>query len=244
MHLKQASILVVDDEPVLLEIKSEWFRQVAGQVFCASDGAQALEILAANKIHLVITDVRMPVMDGVSLLKKVKATGSDTPSFIFITGFADIQSREAYDLGAEALLEKPVEHDELLSLVQRSLLEPNERWRKPLDYSAYPVLRRNFPSLAGALRERRIAFGRGGFCLESGGFRLEGPLNFELSFRTDAYVLSGQGIVRWLGDEEDEAGIELTYVAEASRSRLIELTKVAVSFIPGTTGREYQALAG
>ena len=82
MRLKEASILLVDDEPVLLEVLGEWFRRIAGQVFCAPDGVQALEIVATHKIDLIITDVRMPVMDGVTLLKKIKANGSRTPNAI------------------------------------------------------------------------------------------------------------------------------------------------------------------
>jgi CheY-like chemotaxis protein len=244
MQLKKASILVVDDEPVLLEIMGEWFQRIAGRVFCAASGVQALEILAAHKIDVMITDVRMPGMDGIALLKKVKASALHPPSAIFITGFADIKIREAYDLGAEAVLEKPIERDDLVNIVERSLLEPNERWRKPLDLPAHPVLSRSFASLAAALEEHRIAFGRGGFCMEAGRFPAEGPVNIELIFEADEYVISGQGIVRWLDHQDDLMGIELTYVAEASRARVIELAEAASSFIPRTTGRRYQALAG
>jgi CheY-like chemotaxis protein len=243
MQLKEASILVVDDEPVLLSLMSEWFQQIAGHVFGAANGVQALEILVTHNIDLIVTDIRMPVMDGITLLKKVKANGPHTRGVIFITGFADLEARDAYDLGAEALLEKPIVHDELIGIMQRSLLDPNERWRKPLDPSAYPVLNRSFASLAAAQREHQIAFGRGGFCMEASGFLVEGPVNIELTFRADDYVLSGQGIVRWLVHQDDQIGIELTYVAEASRSRLVQLVQSAVSFIPRTTGRQSQALA-
>ena len=100
MQLKKASILVVDDEPVLLSLMSEWFQQIAGHVFGAANGVQALEILGAHNIDLIVTDLRMPVMDGITLLKKIKANGSHTRGVIFITGFADLEAREAYDLGA------------------------------------------------------------------------------------------------------------------------------------------------
>lgn len=243
MQLKRASVLVVDDELVLLDLMGEWFRQLAGQVFPAANGLQALEILATHKIDLIVTDIRMAVMDGITLLKKVKANGAHTPGVIFITGFADLEVREAYDLGAEALLEKPIVYNELTDIMQRSLLEPHERWRKPLDPSAYPVLSRSLASLAGAQRDGLIAFGRGGFCMKADGFLVEGPVNIELTFRADDYVLSGQGIVRWLSHQDDLIGIELTYIAEASRARLIELVQSAVSVIPRTTGRQYQALA-
>jgi two-component system response regulator WspF len=81
MELKQASILLVDDEPFLREIMGEWLARVAGQVFCAEDGAEALKILAANKIDLILSDVRMPVMDGVETTRRIMAS---TPCAILI----------------------------------------------------------------------------------------------------------------------------------------------------------------
>jgi CheY-like chemotaxis protein len=243
MQLKEAVILIVDDETVLSDIMGEIFEPIAGKVFCVPNGAQALETLAGHRIDLIITDVRMPVMDGVTLLKKVKANGPQSPGVILVSGFTDIQGREAYDLGAEALLEKPLELNDLINVVRRSLLGLNERWQTPLDLSDCPVMRRSFPSLAVALREHQIAFGRGGFCMQAGGFVGEGPVNIELTFRADGYAFSGQGIVRWLMHREDQIGIELTYVAESSRSRVIDLAEAAVSFIPQTTERRYQPLA-
>jgi len=127
--------------------------------------------------------------------------------------------------------------------MQRSLLEPNERWRTPLDQSTYPALSRSFSSLHAAERDHRIAFGRGGFCMDAGKVPQNGPVSIKLDFQDDGYSLSGQGIVRWLAHQDDQMGVELTYAAEESRGRLIELLKSAVSFIPRSTGRQAQALA-
>lgn len=244
MQLMEASILIVDDEPALLEIMDEWFQSVARRVHCAADGWQALEILANNKIDLILTDIRMPGMNGTTLLEKIKVSRLPLPRVIFITGFADATLRDVYDLGAEALIEKPTDHDDLIRTLEKSLLEPGERWRQPLDLSACPVLRRTFASLSEALGQHRIAFGRGGFSIEGGRFLTEGPVTIELNFKADGYVLSGQGMVRWLVPEEDQIGIELTYVAEASLPRLLEITAMAQSFIPRSTGRTYHARAG
>lgn len=244
MQLIEASILIVDDEPALLEIMDEWFQSVARRVYCATDGWQALEILSTNKIDLILTDIRMPGMSGTTLLEKIKVSHLPMPRVIFITGFADATLRDVYELGAEALLEKPTEHDDLISTVEKSLLAPKERWRKQFDLSAFPVLSRAFSSLSEALGQHQIAFGRGGFAIEAGSFLTEGPVTLELNFKADGYVLSGQGMVRWLAPEEDQIGIELTYVAEASLPRLLDIIKMAQSFIPRSTGRTYQALAG
>lgn len=239
MRLKEASILVVDDEPMLRELISFWFADVAGSVCTAENGAQALELLGTNKIDLIVTDIRMPVLDGIGLLKKVKASGLHTPSVIFISGFTDIDAREAYELGAEAFLEKPFEYEDLINSAKRALADRNELWQTPRNLTASPTLTCSFSSLADALEDQRIAFGRGGFCLETKQRLVEGPVNIMLDFQADRFVLSGQGIVRWLS--VDQAGIELTYVAEEARARVVQLAAHAVAFIPKGTSAQSAA---
>jgi len=241
MRLEDASVLLVDDEPLLLDMLREFFEHFGIRVFCAGDGVQALQVLAAERIDLVIADIRMPEMDGITLLKKIKAGGSHTPSLIFITGFADIGVRDAYDLGAEALLEKPIEWDGMIEVARRSLSEPWERWEKQENLPASPVLRRSFRSLSSAFEEHQIAFGRGGFCIENTEFLEPGPVHIALHFVADDYVLVGQGVIRWLAD--NQMGVELTHVAEKSRARAVKLTEKASSFIPRTTKSDYQTLA-
>src|SRR6266436_10382288 len=109
MHLKDATILLVDDEPDLRTIIAEWFKREGSRVLVAEDGAEALNIIQANQVDVVVSDVRMPVMDGITLLKKVKASGYKS-SVMFVSGFTDvIKPRESYDLGVEAVMSKPVE---------------------------------------------------------------------------------------------------------------------------------------
>jgi hypothetical protein len=54
----------------------------------------------------------------------------------------------------------------------------------------------------------------------------------------------GQGVIRWLAAEDNQMGVELTYVAEKSRARTVSLTERVASFIPRTTESNYQVLAG
>jgi CheY-like chemotaxis protein len=245
MQLKEASILLVDDEPLLLALMREWLQQITGVVFCASDGVQALQVLDAQRIDLIITDIRMPVMDGITLLRRVKTHARYTPSLIFITGFADIQIRDAYDLGAEALVEKPIDYDRLIEIMRRSVLEPPDRWRRRLDGSGFSCLSRRFESVSSALQKQQIAFGRGGFCINNTDALDSGEqINIALEFMADGYALIGQGIIQWLAVEEERMGVEINYVARESRPRTIQLTEEAASFIPRTTESKSQVMAG
>lgn len=133
MQLKAASILLVDDEPVLLEVMRELFGDFVDQVFCAGNGVEALQVLAAHRIDLIVSDVRMPVMDGVALIKKINEAHEQRPPVIFITGFSDLTLREAQDLGAKAILEKPIAQQDLLYEMRRSLTDPDELWQEPVE---------------------------------------------------------------------------------------------------------------
>lgn len=237
MELKQASILLVDDEPFLREIMGGWLARAGSQVFCAEDGTEALKILGSSKIDLIVSDVRMPVMNGIDLLKKIRETGTRT-GVIFITGFSDVPLREAYDMGAEAVLEKPITREELLNMAKRALAEADDLWRAPPGTAPEMKLKISFACLAAALEEKRIAFGRKGFCIETDHGMCEGPVEFAVEFRDDRLLLSGQGVVRWTAPEEGKAGIEITCLDDASRTWVVDHVERSkpLAFIPGFAG--------
>jgi hypothetical protein len=61
---------------------------------------------------------------------------------------------------------------------------------------------------------------------------VKGPVNISLEFKAERYTLSGQGVIRWLLNEANQVGVELTYVTKESRERVLELTDRAAPFIP------------
>src|SRR5215472_15990563 len=125
MELNQPTVLVVDDESMLLAIFREWLEEENYRVLTAGDGAAALQILGQEHVDVIVSDVRMPVMDGIGLLKNLTSgslsKSADRPRMIFISGFTDLEPREAYGLGVEALMQKPIKHDEFLNKVRRIL---------------------------------------------------------------------------------------------------------------------------
>src|ERR1700757_3602557 len=86
MELRGATLLVVDDEPYYSEIATEWFEREGCKVLSAQNGEEALPILATNKVDAIITDIRMPCMDGIELVKRLKATGTYLPTAVALTG--------------------------------------------------------------------------------------------------------------------------------------------------------------
>ncbi len=94
------NILLVDDDPLLLGMLSETLRAADRHIVTAGSGEQALEILGGTEVHVVISDIRMPVMDGLELCRRVRAMKSrGYIYFILITGTAmDPQAYEAAGL--------------------------------------------------------------------------------------------------------------------------------------------------
>jgi len=236
--LKDATLLVVDDEPHYREIIVGWFAREGSRVLAADNGNHALEKLEKDEAHAIITDVRMPAMDGTELIRRVKAAGKYTPVAVTISGFSDLTPREAYDLGIEAQLSKPVERKVLISSVRRSLMEREELWAEPFRSTPSPTVKMEFESLAAALRKRQILFGRGGFCLRSKVlFKETSSAGFELNFAGDGRLVSLQGIVRWSAPSEQLAGIEITRVSDQGRAWVAGLASAdqSVSFIARST---------
>jgi CheY-like chemotaxis protein len=242
MELRQATILLVEDEPFLREIMSAWLERAVGGIVSAEDGHEAMKILAATKIDLLISDVRMPVMDGIELLKRINERPAPRPGVIFVSGFSDLTLREAYAMGAEAILEKPIKREELLEIAKTSLVALDELWQRPAGPAPDTHLRMSFPSLTEAFRQKRIGFGRRGFCIKVPYALREGPLQFTVKFRDEAIVLSGRGDVRWLALEEDVAGIEIICLDQPGRNWLIAHVKRSqpLPFIPSSPGLEHR----
>ena len=83
MALNTKHFLVVDDEAVSCTTLSEMIMQLGYEVVTASDGKQALSKLEENKIDVVVTDLKMPNLDGIELLKKIKSTKPDIQVIIY-----------------------------------------------------------------------------------------------------------------------------------------------------------------
>jgi two-component system response regulator YesN len=130
--------LIVDDEPVILDGLRrvlDWEEhgiEIAAQ---ASTAAEALRVLATGGIHILVTDIRMPVMDGLELIRRAQQ-GEDPPRCVVLSGhdeFTYLQT--AIKLGIENYLLKPVNRDELSETMQaitRKLGGP-DRARAPVD---------------------------------------------------------------------------------------------------------------
>lgn len=114
-------VLVVDDEPMLREVLTAFLTRQELDVTPAESGQQALELFGQSPFNLVISDLRMPGMDGMQLLHAIKGLNPKVP-FILISGYGEIPTVvESLKAGAENFLTKPLELAVLSKVVAQSL---------------------------------------------------------------------------------------------------------------------------
>ncbi|MBC2714678.1 MAG: sigma-54-dependent Fis family transcriptional regulator [Desulfobacteraceae bacterium] len=116
-----AYILVVDDEEKMQHLLSIMLVRQGYSVDRAGDGIKALEMIRKNPYDLVISDIRMPRMDGIALLSEIKALDIACP-VVFITAFATIDSAvDAMRQGVADYITKPFDEERILLTVERTL---------------------------------------------------------------------------------------------------------------------------
>jgi DNA-binding NtrC family response regulator len=114
-------ILIVDDEPRMAASLRTALERSGYECECAGTGADALVSLEARRADVVVSDRRMPGMDGLELLREVKARYGELP-FLMMTAYADVPSAvEAMRAGAFDYVAKPFDHDEIRAHVARAL---------------------------------------------------------------------------------------------------------------------------
>ena len=114
-------ILVVDDEPALRQAVKRALGFEGYDVTFATDGVEALEVLAAEPVDAVVLDVLMPRMDGLEVCRRLRRSGDMTP-VLMLTARSPVEARvEGLDAGADDYLPKPFALQELLARL-RSLL--------------------------------------------------------------------------------------------------------------------------
>ena len=153
------TLLCVDDEPNILSSLRRLFRPCGYRVLVAESGAQGLDILRSEPVDLVISDMRMPHMDGAQFLAAVRAEWPDVMRFL-LTGYADMASAiEAINQGQiYRYMNKPWVDDDLLISVRQGLdaraLQRDKERLEALTRQQNETLRELNESLEAKVRER------------------------------------------------------------------------------------------
>ena len=120
--LQASRILLVDDEPEILEFYKDALESVNWILETAGDGAQALEMIKGTRYDLILSDISMPQMDGISLLRRIRETDLDVP-VIFVTAAPAVETAmKAIEYGALRYLTKPVQPKALRQVVDYGIV--------------------------------------------------------------------------------------------------------------------------
>lgn len=237
MNLVDAKILVVDDEPMLREIFQAWLRSSGcNKIFTSADGAAALTLMENESIDLLLSDIRMPVMDGMTLVRSLAATGRRPPSIVFVSGFGDIDQREMYALGVEAFVAKPCDRTELLKILEKAVADRSALWQTEFTSAPRQSLLIEAKRIDATASPDTIGIGQGGFSVYTLAPINLGKVAFRILLADLAVEIAGQGYVRWSSRTDNKAGIELAFLDSPSHALLTEAiaSKLPLSFIPGS----------
>ena len=114
-------VLAVDDSKTMRDMVSFTLKGAGYDVLVAEDGLLALDALGNQSVDLVITDINMPNMDGISLVKELRGNPahSSTPILVLTTESDDSKKNEGRSAGATGWIVKPFEPEKLLKVVKK-----------------------------------------------------------------------------------------------------------------------------
>ena len=118
------SCLVVEDSPMMRQLLVFALSRVKHlRVTEADDGVDGLRKLAAGKFDIILTDINMPIMDGLKLVKRVRSdpTHKDTPIIVITTEGSTEDRQRAMQLGANAYITKPIQAPQVIAKVKELL---------------------------------------------------------------------------------------------------------------------------
>ena len=118
------TILIVDDSATIRQVVGMTLKGAGYEVMEACDGKDALKKLDGKKINLIISDVNMPNMDGISFVKEAKKLASYkfTPVIMLTTESSDSKKQEGQAAGAKAWVVKPFQPDQMLAAVAKLIM--------------------------------------------------------------------------------------------------------------------------
>lgn len=150
--MKELKILIVDDEERFLSTTQKLLSKNGYEALTAQSGKEALELLQRHMIHVVILDVKMPIMNGIETLREIKK-GFPLTEVIMLTGHATVESAvDGLKSGATDYLMKPTDVEEMIKKAEeafekRKLLEEKIRMvqakkmmRSPRDIIKEPLI--------------------------------------------------------------------------------------------------------
>ena len=119
--MKNIKVLIIDDDPAMLDLTRYHLTEQGYEVTTAATGTEGVRLAGEQSFDLAITDLQLPDIDGIAVVKELKTIAPDI-EIIMVTGFSSTtRAIESIKAGAFHFVEKPVEYEELLALLEKAL---------------------------------------------------------------------------------------------------------------------------
>lgn len=168
-------VMLVDDEPFILQGLSrliDWEGEGCKIVKMSADGQEALDYLTENEVELIITDIRMPRMNGIELLGRLRQEKSTNAYVVILSGYSDFKyAQAAIRYEAMEYMLKPVQKEQLLSLVRKVAADRAVSRQEELDTKQMRrgyLLQNMSALLQGRTEEQRLSYVREHFSCPGG----------------------------------------------------------------------------
>jgi two-component system NtrC family response regulator len=123
--MKDYNILVIDDEAAQRDILTGYLKKKGYKIFSASSGREGIEIAGRNSVDIILSDFKMPDLNGIEVLEQVKKINPEI-SFVIVTAYGTVENAvKAMRLGAFDYISKPVDLDELDLMIERVIEHKN-----------------------------------------------------------------------------------------------------------------------
>jgi CheY-like chemotaxis protein len=222
-------IVVVDDEPDICEILTEFLRISGFSVTSFNSAAEAILHMKSNATHLIVSDVRMPNISGIEFLTIVRTEFGRHIPFIIMTGQSDVSREEAIDWGATAYFDKPVDFMELVKVITTQYEKIAERWKYRKRLSVQFKISGTCPR--GAFTGIVENISDGGIFIAS----KDEPLwpGDEIEFTIEAsngnFKTQGRGVIKWTKDALEKvpqgAGLQFININDLDLGQLLKLAE-------------------
>lgn len=120
MEAKLSKFLVVDDSMVIRKMVRSSLEKEGHEVVQAENGQEGLDIYSSGEFDLVVTDINMPIMNGFEMTEKIRSIDGQkgkVPIIVVSTEFSDETKAKGKEVGVNAWMVKPCEHEQLLELI-------------------------------------------------------------------------------------------------------------------------------
>ena len=211
-------ILIAEDDPKLLKSLIHIFELNLYAVDGVDNGADAFDFAASGEYDGLVLDVMMPGMDGVSLLKKLRASGVTTPA-LFLTARCEIDQRiEGLDAGADDYLPKPFATGELLARVRAMLRRKDNFTPDTLTFGALTLNRSTYELVCGGKRQP----------LSAKEFQL-----MEMLMQNQGVILSAEQLIThiWGWDTSVDTSVVWVHISNIRKKLETLAAPVAIRFV-------------